>query len=219
MRPTAGLLSIVLLAGAVRSGDAQTTPWVDPSPHAVTFVAVEEGVRLEVLDWGGTGRPVVLLAGLGFTAHVFDEFAPALARYGRVYGITRRGYGASDAPAHGYDGARLADDVLAVLDSLRLAAPVLIGHSIAGQELSSIAARHPSRIAGVVYLDAVWAGFMPDEVRAAGEARPRPAFPPVPPRPRAAGPTSRGTRATASRKPSSGRCSRRSRTAAWERTG
>src|SRR5258707_4207643 len=28
-----------------------------------------------VLDWGGSGRPVVLLAGLGFTAHVFDGFA------------------------------------------------------------------------------------------------------------------------------------------------
>jgi pimeloyl-ACP methyl ester carboxylesterase len=48
----------------------------------------------------------------------------------------------------------LADDVLAVLDSLGIRAPVLIGHSIAGEELSSIGSRHPERVAGLVYLDA-----------------------------------------------------------------
>src|ERR1017187_4460649 len=40
------------------------TPWRGPSKHSVQFVTVEDGVRLEVLDWGGTGRPVVLLAGI-----------------------------------------------------------------------------------------------------------------------------------------------------------
>jgi hypothetical protein len=34
------------------------------------FVAVQPDVKLEVLDWGGTGRNLVLLAGLGSTAHV-----------------------------------------------------------------------------------------------------------------------------------------------------
>src|SRR5437899_4830615 len=42
--------------------------WPDPSKHDVKFVTVEEGVRLEVLDWGGSGRPVVLLAGSGNSA-------------------------------------------------------------------------------------------------------------------------------------------------------
>jgi len=44
-----------------------------PSKHKIQFVNVEDGVRLEVPDWGGSGRPIVLLAGLGFTAHVFDS--------------------------------------------------------------------------------------------------------------------------------------------------
>jgi pimeloyl-ACP methyl ester carboxylesterase len=107
-----------------------------------------------VLDWGGTGRPLVLLAGQGNTAHVFDEFAPRLASLGHVYGITRRGFGRSSVPPSGYDADRLADDVLAVLDALGLKQPVLIGHSIAGEELSSLAARYPSRAGGLVYLDA-----------------------------------------------------------------
>jgi len=56
----------------------QLSPWKDPSPHTIRFVTVEKGVRLEVLDWGGSGRPLVLLAGGGDTAHVFDDFAPKL---------------------------------------------------------------------------------------------------------------------------------------------
>lgn len=128
--------------------------WHDPSPHSLRFVAVEEDVKLEVLDWGGSGRPVILLAGLGNTAHVFDEFAPKLTPEYHVYGITRRGYGASSIPTTGYSADRLGDDVVAVLDALKLEHPVLVGHSIAGEELSSIGTRHPERIAGLIYLDA-----------------------------------------------------------------
>src|SRR5262245_59115608 len=129
--------------------------WRDPSPHRATMVNVDREVTLEVLDWGGTGRPLVLLAGLGNTAHVFDDFAPRLTSLGHVYGITRRGFGALSVPKQGYDAHRLADDVLAVLDTLRLERPVVIGHSVAGEELSSLAARYPLRASGIVYLDAV----------------------------------------------------------------
>jgi non-heme chloroperoxidase len=122
--------------------------------HSQRFVGVDSGVKLEVLDWGGSGRPVVLLAGLGNTAHVFDQIAPKLSADYHVYGVTRRGFGASSAPATGYSSDTLADDVLAVLDSLGLERPVLAGHSIAGGELSSIGSRHPERIAGLIYLDA-----------------------------------------------------------------
>jgi pimeloyl-ACP methyl ester carboxylesterase len=61
----------------------------------------------------------------------------------------------ASVPPSGYDADRLADDVLAVLDHLRLDRPLLIGHSIAGEELSSISARYPLRSGGLIYLDAV----------------------------------------------------------------
>ena len=118
------------------------------------FIAVQPDVKLEVIDWGGAGRPVVLLAGRGQTAHSFVSFAPSLARFYHVYSITRRGYGASSKPTTGYLADRLADDVLAVIDSLRLSKPVVAGHSLAGQELSSLGSRHADRVAGLVYLDA-----------------------------------------------------------------
>jgi pimeloyl-ACP methyl ester carboxylesterase len=115
---------------------------------------VEAGVTLEVLDWGGSGRPVVLLAGNGQTAHSFDDFAPRLAQFYHVYGITRRGFGASSKPSTGYRTDRRADDVLAVMDSLHLDRPVLAGHSMGGDELTSFSNRHPDRAVGFVYLDA-----------------------------------------------------------------
>jgi non-heme chloroperoxidase len=121
--------------------------------QAVHMVPVDRNVQLEVLDWGGTGEPLVLLTGLDNTAHIFDDFAPKLSRY-HVYAITRRGFGISSAPAAGYTADRLADDVLAVLDALAIVKPVVAGHSIAGEELSSIATRHPERVKGLIYLDA-----------------------------------------------------------------
>jgi non-heme chloroperoxidase len=128
--------------------------WRDPSKHKVTFVTVDERVQLEVLDWGGSGRAVVLLAGSGNTAHVFDEFAPKLTDCCHVYGITRRGFGRSSHAPTGYDDQRLADDALRVLDALYLDHPVLAGHSLAGDEMTTIGRQHSERISALVYLDA-----------------------------------------------------------------
>lgn len=129
--------------------------WLSTPAH-VHFIEVEEGVKLEVIDWGGTGRPVVLLAGLGADAHSYAKFVTRLTPSYHVYGITRRGFEASSVPLTGYSSDRLGDDVLAVLSALNLNRPVLVGHSIAGQELSSVGSRYPEKIAGLVYLDAAW---------------------------------------------------------------
>jgi non-heme chloroperoxidase len=131
-----------------------TVLWPDPSPHTVQFVTVDKDVRLEVLNWGGSGRPLVFLAGGGNTAHVFDEFAPKFTANYNVYGITRRGFGASGFSASENGVDRLRDDILAVLDALKLNRPVLVGHSIAGAELSSVATSYPDRVAGLVYFEA-----------------------------------------------------------------
>jgi pimeloyl-ACP methyl ester carboxylesterase len=132
----------------------ESNSWRDPSSHSVQFVKVGNGVQLEILDWGGSGTPLVLLAGLGDTAHVFDDFASTLTSNYHVYGITRRGFGASSVPQVGYSSDQLGDDVLAVLDSLKLVRPILVGHSFGGAELSSVGTRHPERVRGLIYLDA-----------------------------------------------------------------
>jgi pimeloyl-ACP methyl ester carboxylesterase len=154
LRITIRLLMLGVIASATASAQ-QSVPWQDPSHHKVQFVKVEENVQLEVLDWGGTGRPIVLLAGRGFTAHVFDGFAEKLTNSYHVYGITRRGFGASSKPKVHYTEQRLTDDDLRVFDALKLVAPVVVGHSVAGNELSQLGIHHYERIGGLVYLDAL----------------------------------------------------------------
>lgn len=145
----------VLLAAAT-SAFPQQREWKDPSPHAVKSVTVEENVQLEVLDWGGSGPSLVLLAGLGATAHQFDDLAPALTARYRVAGVTRRGHPGSSAPTTGYGFARLAEDVLRVIDAVGINDPVVIGHSFAGEEMHVLGARHSAKIRGLVYVDAAF---------------------------------------------------------------
>jgi len=112
-------------------------------------------VRLEVLDWGGRGTSLVFLAGGGNTAHVFDDFAPQFTDSFHVVGITRRGFGASSgSPSSDLD--TLVADITGVLDTLGLREVVLVGHSIAGEEMTRFAEVHDSRCAGLVYLDAAY---------------------------------------------------------------
>ncbi len=152
------LLAFQLAAPAPVHNPVSSTP---AKPPSVQFVPVERDVKLEVLDWGGMDRSLVLLTGLGGTAHDFDAFARKLMASYHVYGITRRGFGASSKPPatiDNYSADRLGEDVLAVCEFLRLNRPVVVGHSIAGEELSSIGFRHPEKVTGLVYLDAV-AGY------------------------------------------------------------
>jgi pimeloyl-ACP methyl ester carboxylesterase len=127
--------------------------WRDPSPHQVRFVTVDSSVRVEVLDWGGTGRPIVFL-GCYLTGHAFDEIAPKLIDQFHVYAFTRRGIGASDRPVGGYDLRRSADDLLAVIDGLKLSKPILIANSCGGWTQTLLAGQHPDRLGGLVYLEA-----------------------------------------------------------------
>jgi non-heme chloroperoxidase len=171
------LVVCVLLAVAAPAW-AQQIEWRDPSPHTTTLVTVEDDVRLEVLDWGGSGPALVLLAGLGDTAHVFDDIATMLTARYRVVGVTRRGHPHSSAPATGYTAMRLAEDVVRVMDAVGLKNPVVVGHSFAGEEMHVLGARYSTRIAGLVYVDAAFdRADKFEEHEAAAKALPAPPRP------------------------------------------
>jgi pimeloyl-ACP methyl ester carboxylesterase len=134
---------------------ASQVAWVDPSPHAQHLVRVPTDGAVEVLDWGGNGPAVVLLAQMGQTAHIYDGWAPTLTPRHHVLGITRRGHGSSSA-REPYTTETLATDVLHVLDAQGLEAAVIAGNGFAGEEMSWLASRFPHRILGLVYLDAAY---------------------------------------------------------------
>jgi non-heme chloroperoxidase len=147
------------LLAAWRRTAAEWADWVDPSAKRVRFIAVPSKagrtIPLEVLDWAGHGPAVLLLAGLGETGHIYNDLAPHLADRFRVIALTRRGHGAS---AHVDSSSCVLDtlvaDIRALMDSLQLQRASLIGHSIAGAEITRFAARWPERTDKLVYLDA-----------------------------------------------------------------
>ncbi len=114
-------------------------------------------IKLEVVDSGGSGRPVVLIHGWPMTQDSWAAQVPALTHAGyRVVTYDRRGFGQSDKPADGYDYDTLSDDLAGVLDSLDLTDATLVGFSMGGGEVARYAAKHGSdRLHSVVFASAV----------------------------------------------------------------
>ena len=109
------------------------------------------GVRLAVRDSGGNGTTAVLLHGLGAPQRSWDRVAPLLAPHLRVVTYDQRGHGAS-AAADDYPLDAFLADLQAVLDTLALQQPLLVGHSFGGLLAVDHAAAHPG-CAGVVAVD------------------------------------------------------------------
>ncbi|TLW92960.1 alpha/beta hydrolase [Saccharomonospora piscinae] len=105
-----------------------------------------------VVDFGGTGRPVVLLHGLMGRATTWWRTARWLTAYGHVVGLDARGHGR--APRRGpATTEEFADDVAALVRTLDEGPAVLIGHSMGGLHAWVTAARSPELVTAVVVED------------------------------------------------------------------
>ena len=139
---------------AAQSARSQAT-WVDKSPHTSGYVTAN-GIKLHYLDWGGKGKAILFLAGLGNSAHIFDDIAPKFTDRFRVLALTRRGHGQSDKPVTGYDLPTLTEDIRQFMDQLQLKRVILVGHSFAGDEMTRFATLYPERVEKLVYLEAAY---------------------------------------------------------------
>lgn len=153
-RPRLFRATFVLLAASACDASSPTVP--DPAQPYPDHIVAANGTTLHSIDYGGRGTAVVFLAGLGNSAHVFDDFAPRLTNVAHVYAFTRRGFGKSGRPTSGFDTRTLASDVLALFDSLGIERAVLVGHSLGGDELTEVAASAPGRVLGLAYVDAAY---------------------------------------------------------------
>jgi pimeloyl-ACP methyl ester carboxylesterase len=102
----------------------------DPTP----VVVEHDGLRIAGLDWGGDGEPLLLLHPTGFCGGFFDPLAQRLRDEFRPVGVDLRGHGRTDAPdaTHAFAYTRMAADVLAVLDHLRIDRWATLGESGGG---------------------------------------------------------------------------------------
>ncbi|MBC3190485.1 alpha/beta hydrolase [Pseudonocardia sp. C8] len=119
--------------------------------RAVSRWARNGDLRLHVLDYEGTGTPVLILPGITSPAITMDFVARELTDLCRPLLLDVRGRGLSDS-GRSWTLDDYASDVLAVLSELDLGTePVLLGHSMGARIAAVTANRRPLR--GTVLVD------------------------------------------------------------------
>src|SRR5215831_11905681 len=102
----------------------------------------------------GAGEPTVLLLPTWSIVHSrhWKMQIPYLARHCRVVTFDGRGNGRSDRPGSGYDEHHFASDALAVMDATGTERAVLVSLSLGAQRGLLLAAEHPARVDGAVFI-------------------------------------------------------------------
>jgi pimeloyl-ACP methyl ester carboxylesterase len=153
----------------------------DTSAHRTTSatdgqlgVAIEVpgGVRLSVRETGTRfGPTVMLLHGLTLTRELVLMGSTKLEYGGfRVIACDARGHGRSSAPADraAYGYRDLAEDVVGVMNALRVKSALLVGTSMGCHTALRVALDHPDRVAGIV---GITPGFDPQQTPSAKDLR------------------------------------------------
>ncbi|HVN17023.1 MAG TPA: alpha/beta hydrolase, partial [Anaerolineales bacterium] len=94
----------------------------------------------------GSGRPLVLISGLGYSLWQWHRMVPLLAKHFQVITFDNRGVGQSDKPAGPYSAQMLAADVVGLLDALHIEKAIIAGHSMGGFIAQALALGFPERV-------------------------------------------------------------------------
>jgi pimeloyl-ACP methyl ester carboxylesterase len=134
-----------------------------PADFTDTFSSryVDAGdVRLHAVI-GGDGPPLLLVHGWPQTWYAWRMVMPALARDFEVIAVDQRGIGLSDKPQGGYDTGTLADDLVALMDTLGHQRFAIYGTDTGMPIAYALAADHPDRLERLVVSEAPLPGVSP----------------------------------------------------------
>lgn len=107
------------------------------------------GIQLFYQDAGAsadTGEPLLLIIGWGADHTAWAFQVPAFSSEFRVIAPDNRGAGQTDQPDRPYSISGMAEDMLALLDTLRIERAHLSGASMGGMIAQEIALKHPERV-------------------------------------------------------------------------
>jgi pimeloyl-ACP methyl ester carboxylesterase len=131
--------------------------WLDDRPIPVVpgaehrWVSVR-GVQLHVAEFG-QGPPVLLIHGLLQHWYAWRKLVPLLSGDHRLVCIDLRGFGWSEQTRCGYDLTSLGRDVIAMLDTLRLAQVDLVAHDFGACIAFRICLQAPRRVRNMIALN------------------------------------------------------------------
>jgi len=111
----------------------------------MTDVRTPDGAVLRTL-MTGTGRPLLLVSGLGGTAAFWDALTPALAASRTVIRFDQRGLGGSTRGTAPVTAAQLATDCCTVLDAHGTGRAAMLGHSLGGAIVQTLLHAFPDRV-------------------------------------------------------------------------
>ena len=106
----------------------------------------------------GKGDPIVLLHGFAETSHMWLPLIARLATNHTVIAPDLRGFGGSSTPADGYTKAAMAQDIHALVKSLKYDRIRLVGHDIGLMVAYAYAAQYPSEVDRIVLMEAFLPG-------------------------------------------------------------
>ncbi len=119
----------------------------------ISAVYEANGIDIHYLRTGGYKPPLVLLHGLTGSGACWIPLARALEGEYDVVMPDARGHGNSSTPLNGYRYEDHASDVVGLIQELRLAAPVLLGHSMGGMTAAVAASQLGTAFRAVVLAD------------------------------------------------------------------
>jgi pimeloyl-ACP methyl ester carboxylesterase len=109
-------------------------------------------IRTRYIEWGTSGRPIVLVHGFIESADTWAPTARLLAADYRVYAIDVDGFGYSERVAP-YSTAHDTTQLLDFIGALHLVRPILVGHSSGAAVVADAALLDPTAVGGVMFLD------------------------------------------------------------------
>lgn len=145
------------------------------APTPITHFVRSNGIVVRCLEWplaraamDKASRSVLLLHGLTSCAETWSLVGPELASEGhRVIAADLRGHGDTDKPDEGYDYPSVCEDLVGLLDTLRVEQIVVVGQSYGAGVAAELAGRLPDRVTSLVMVEG---GFF----RGSGPVEPTP---------------------------------------------
>lgn len=119
----------------------------------ITGACETNGINIHYVRTGGKKPPVILLHGLMTNGMCWKNLAHVLEKNYDVIMPDARGHGKSSVPDYGYRYEDHANDVVGLIDVLRLAPPILIGHSMGGMTAAVVASYKPNLLRGLILAD------------------------------------------------------------------